>query len=234
MADDEAPKPLFATPTPSAASVPHLITFFDAELLQAIVRINGAKLGVWNVPAPFGEDDRYEPYREDAPLAAWAMALNQQGLLNLDTNASGLIYGNETIIVDSTTDEAVLAECEKACGEEGYENLADFPGLLAKINWALVPIGQEHDHVLFVAGQAKMDYFELLWQWCHARGRTVSTIALDGGKLALKAYPAPEEARQQAAVEQAHQYLTRLAQFGIGPQEAVAHLAELIGRLPKA
>ncbi|MCY3021694.1 MAG: hypothetical protein NTW87_22000 [Planctomycetota bacterium] len=235
MSDQEAPhKPLFLSSRPSAAFVPHLLTHFDAELLSAVVRINGAKLGVWNIPAPFSEDDRYEPYRENAPLSAWTLALNQQELLNLSTTVSGLIFGNETMIVNSSADESVLAECERQCGEQGYEDLPDFAAVLAKINWALIPVDQEHERALFVASEEKVDYVHLLHAWCHQHGRTVSTIAFDGDKVLLQHHPAPPEARQQAAVEHGYQLLGKMAHFGISPQEAIEHLSRVVGTMPKA
>jgi uncharacterized protein YoaH (UPF0181 family) len=231
VSDQEAPqKPLFVSPKPSAALVPHFITYLDADLLQAVVRVNGAKLGVWNVPAPYGEDDRYEPYRENAPLAAWAMALNQQELLNLGVNISGLVLGNETMIVDSSADEGILAECEKTCGEQGYEDLEDFQKLLAKIKWALIPIDPEHDRALFVASEEKRDYVELLRNWCQQRGRAVTMIALEEDKYTLKHYLAPEEARQQAAIEHGYQYLAKMGHFGISPAEALNAVAEALKR----
>jgi rRNA maturation protein Nop10 len=222
---------LFSTPQPSAAQVPHLITHFDSELLHAVVRVNGAKLGAWPVPAPFGEDDRYEPYRENAPLSAWALALNQQHLLDLSPSVNSMIFGGDTLIVDATADEKTLAACDEQRGEEGYENLPDFPALLAKIGWALIPVDPEHDHALFLASPAKIEYVHLLMHWCHSRGRRYLTLApLDDGLL-LRASPAPPEAQARAAMEHAYQYVAKLAQFGIDPETAVVHLNEALKQM---
>jgi len=216
----------FKTAQPSAATVPHLITYFDPELLQAIVRINGAKLGAWPLYAPFNEEDRYDASREDVPLSAWALPLNQQELLTLGMNVNSLIFDGNTLIVDNSTDETVLQECEAARGEEGYEELPDFPGLLAKTHWALVPVGQNRDYALFLASRDKMDYFNLLANWCHERGRTYWMFAEKEGGLVLRGYPAPEDARRNAAAQYGHEFLAKAAHFGISPVEALTYLAQ--------
>ncbi|MGD0093317.1 MAG: hypothetical protein ABSE73_25660 [Planctomycetota bacterium] len=248
----------FKTAEPSAAAVPHLITYFDPELLQAIVRINGAKLGAWPLYAPFNEEDKYDTSRENVPLSAWALPLNQQELLTLGMSVNSLIFDGNTLIVGHATAEKALEECDAARGEQGYEDLPDFPGLLAKISWALVPVGAERDYALFVASREKMDYFDLLARWCHERGRAYWMFAeagmgTDGDRepvprqvgmnvsrglagngnlsapgLVLRCHPAPVEGRRNAAIQYGHEFLAKVAHFGIGPSEALTHLAEAI------
>ena len=216
----------FKTAQPSAATVPHLITYFDPELLQAVVRINGAKLGAWPLFAPFNEEDRYDTAREDVPLSAWGLPLNQQELLTLGMNVNSLIFDGNTLIVDSSIDEAALQECESARGENGYEDLPDFPSLVAQTRWALVPVGQNRDYALFVTSREKIDYFNLLANWCHERGRMYLMFAEKDSGLVLRGYPAPEDARKTAAAQYGGEFLTKVAHFGISPGEALKYLVE--------
>lgn len=223
----------FQSERPSAATVPHLITYLDPELLQAITRINGAKLGAWPLYAPFSEEDRYDTTREDVPLSAWAWPLNQQELINLGMNVNSLIFDGNTIIVDSATDEKVLQACEEGRGAQGYEDLPEMPGLLASINWALIPVGQDRDCGLFVATREKLDYFNLLEHWCHDRGRAYWMFAEKDGGLVLRCHPAPADARKTAAIQYGREFLGKLAHFGIGPAEALGHLAEALTNQPR-
>lgn len=226
MAELEIPiSVFFQTAEPSAASVPHLITCFDAELLQAIVRINGAKLGAWPLFAPFNAEDQYDTSRENVPLSAWALPLNQQELLNLGPNVNSLIFDGHTLLVDNSSPEKVLEECEAARGEQGYENLPDIPKLVAQIHWALIPVGQDHDYALFVSSREKMDYFNLLAHWCHERGRAYWMFAEKDGGLVLRGYPAPAEGRRNAALQYGQEFLSKMAHHGISPLEAVTYLA---------
>src|ERR1700737_4557339 len=112
MAESEFAHLFFQSPQPSVARVPNLITHFDSDFLNAIVHINGAKPGVWNAPAPYDEEDRYQPFREGLPLKDWALAYNQGELLALTGYSNTLVFGNETIIVDRESDEKVLARPE--------------------------------------------------------------------------------------------------------------------------
>ena len=227
MAELEIPiSVFFQTAEPSAASVPHLITCFDAELLQAIVRINGAKLGAWPLFAPFNAEDQYDTSRENVPLSAWALPLNQQELLNLGLNVNSLIFDGNTLLVDNSSAEKVLEECEAARGEQGYEDLPDIPSLVAQIHWALIPVGQDHDYALFVASREKMDYFNLLAHWCHERGRDLLDVRRERRRPGAARLP---RARGRPAgtprLQYGQEFLSKMAHHGISPLEALTYLA---------
>src|SRR5512141_2305598 len=132
MANEVPADLFFSAQQPSAASVPNLITLFDSELLNALVGINGAKPGVWHAAPPYDENDRYQPFRDDVPFAAWSLAYNQAELLALTGYSNTLVYGNDTLIVDSTADEKALLAAEASKAENSYLLLPDFPTLLKK------------------------------------------------------------------------------------------------------
>jgi hypothetical protein len=77
-----------------------------------------------------------------------------------------------------------------------------------------------------VASREKMDYFNLLANWCHEHGRTYWMFAEKDGGLVLRGYPAPEDARRNAAAQCGHEFLAKAAHFGIGPGEALTYLAQ--------
>jgi hypothetical protein len=227
MPDREIPvSAFFASEEPSAGRAPHIITALDAELLGSLVRINGAKLGVWHQAAPYDENDNYQPYREDVPLSAWNLAYNQGELLELAGYTSTLVGGNETLIVDSACDEKALLEAEESLGEGAYADLPDFPKLLQKIGWVVVPIGEEKNFALVLTSESKKSYLDLLQHWCHEKGRTFYTLT----NGTIRRWPAPEDSRLNLAFEQGGLFLAKMAHFGISAEEAHANLGELLKR----
>jgi len=217
----------FASEQPSAARVPHIITAFDSELLGALVHVNGAKPGVWHAAAPYDENDSYQPFRENLALSAWSLAYNQGELLELAGYTNTLVFGNDTIIVDSAADEKMLLEVEATLGEGSYADLPDFPNLLQKIGWAIMAVGADKHHALVLVSEAKRSYLDMLQHWCHDHGRSFYTIS----GATLRAWPAPADARQRLIFEQGSQFLTKLSHFGISADEAHEHLGELIQRV---
>lgn len=227
MADREIPASLFfASEQPSAARAPHLITAFDSELFATLVRINGAKPGVWHAAAPYDDNDSYQPFREDVPLSAWRLAYNQGELLELAGYSNTLVFANDTLIVDSACDEKPLLEAEQSLGEGSYADLPDFPKLLQKTGWAVLAVGPDKYYALVLTSEAKRGYLDMLQRWCHNKGRTFYTVSNN----VARAWPAPADARQRLAFEQGGQFLTKLAHLGIPGDEAHAHLGELLKR----
>jgi hypothetical protein len=225
----EKANPFFSVTNPSVSGVPHLITALDSELLQAITQINGAKMGVWNIPAPYDEENRYEPYRENARFSDWALPYNQNQLLNNE------ILEPNTIITDSGADEAALTAVsedftpdEEGEGHSGFQDISDFPGLLKKTGWALVPVGNRLGYALFAASVARKDYVELLKQWCHRHGRVYYTIAAGSEGLQMKAAPAPENSRAQVIHQHGQQFLQKMAHLGVPPEDVQKHFSDLI------
>jgi hypothetical protein len=211
-----------------ATAVPHLITALDSALLNAIVRINGAKPAVWNNPAPYDADDRYEPFRENVPLNQWALPYNQRELLSsLDFGA----FQSPLLIVDTNSNEKVLATAGENWPEDPEAEFQKFPELVAGVGWLLTSVDPENKFALFATHSAKADYVGMLQQWCQDHGRTFCALALSAGKPVLNVYPAPEENRKRAVYNEGSQLLGKLGLLGIPPEESVAHLRELVEEL---
>ncbi|HYG77474.1 MAG TPA: hypothetical protein VEK08_20875 [Planctomycetota bacterium] len=209
----------FASPDPSAARVPHLITAFDAELLNALVRINGAKPGVWNAAPPYDENDLYQPFREDLPFESWSLAYNQGELLELSGYSNTLVFGNDTMIVDSSADKEALKNAEQSKGEGGYHDLPDFAELLSRIGWALMTVGPERQYGLLVVHESKRSYLEMLQSWCLDRGRNTYSLSRSDAGLSLRMRQAPPDARASAIQQHGLQFVAKMSLFGIDPQE---------------
>src|SRR5262245_45350602 len=67
----------FSTPNPSAIGLPHLVAPLDAELIGKVAQLTKSHPGIWNVPAPFDTEDRFDNLRDNIPIATWALPLNQ-------------------------------------------------------------------------------------------------------------------------------------------------------------
>ena len=219
-------EPIFASPQPPVAKLPHLITALDARLMSGLVSIHGARLGVWKLPAPFDENDNFLPFRENVPLSAWALAYNQGELLacrNIVSDAS-------IMIVDSATNEKLLEPAAQAIAESGggYQDLPELPAIVNALGWAMIPVGQNQDQALFVTSHARADLLELLGNWCHRNGRAYATVdtSVEGGKLNL--HPAPEDERRQMLFNEGAEFISRMALYGISADELQAQLPELI------
>ena len=235
MADSEsAPLSLFSSPQPAAATLPHLITAFDARLLNGLVSINGAKLGVWKLPAPYDENDNFLPFREGVPLSAWALPYNQGDVLA----NHNIVTGEPILIVDSGSDEKALQAATDALekiesGDDenqhrpGFQDLAELPALLAKIGWAIIPVGRNQDQALFISSPARKDYVVLLGEWCHRNGRAFARVSTDAA-APLTVYPAPDDARRNLLFNEGAEFANRMALYGIQGDELVAGMTELI------
>jgi hypothetical protein len=211
-----------------AAGVPHLITALDAALLNAIVRINGAKPAVWNNPAPYDADDRYEPFRENVPLSEWALPYNQRELLSsLDFGA----FQPPLLIVDTNTSEKVLAAAGENWPADPSTEFQGFGELVARVGWLLTAVDAEHKWALFATHTSKSDYVGLLQHWCHEHGRTFCTLVVAEGKTVLQAYAAPEENRKRAVYNEGSQFLGKMGMAGISAAESLAHLRDLLEEL---
>ena len=211
-----------------AARVPHLITALDSTLLNAIVRINGAKPAVWNNPAPYDADDRYEPFRENIPLSEWALPYNQRELLS---SVEFGAFQPPLMIVDMNTNEAILAKAGENWPADPEKEFEQFPDLVASVGWILTSVDVENRWALFAANQSKSDYVGLLQHWCHEHGRTFCTIAVTDGKATANVYPAPEEHRKRVVYNEGSQFLGKMGLMGISPDETVEHLRELLNQI---
>ena len=242
MSDAEIPAThFFAAPPASLAAMPHLITALDAPLLNALVRINGSKPGIWNVSPPYDENDAYVPYREEFVFSEWSLGYNQNELLKAEAFEPG------TVIVDSDTKMDVLQAIDQSRPEDesgtrvGYQDYPDFPALLKQTGWALIPVRDTQapddtpaERGIFVTSESKKDFVELAKKWCHANGRTFYTLAAKGADYVLIPRHAPDEARQKAVWYHGQQFLHKMAVQGISPAAAKAHLDALIAQIASA
>ena len=211
-----------------SAQVPHLITALDSTLLNAVVRINGAKPAVWNHAAPYDGEDRYEPFRENVPLSEWALPYNQRELLATPDFGG---FPAPLMIVGTGADAKILAKAGEEWPEDPSKEYAGFPALVANLGWLLTSVDAENKWALFAANQAKSDYVSLLQHWCHEHGRTFCVTALQDGKSAVHVYPAPEEQRKLAVFNEASHFLGKLGWFGISPEESVTHMQALLDEI---
>ena len=227
--------------SPVVASLPHLITYLDSQLLRAIIHINGAKPGLWNVSPPYDEKDNYLPYRDDFKFESWSLSLNQADLIDLSAYSGGVIMNSPVIIVDCTADqkELAIADAERTElpgaeeGGAGYQHLSGLPKLLSKIGWVLIPVDHEHERALFVCSGAKAEYIRMLQRWCHAHGRYFATLTSNEGGLAMQVAPAPEETRRKLVHEQGAGFVMKMGLHGIAPEEALGYLIELQKNIQK-
>lgn len=228
----------FSAPPVSVATVPHLIAPLDAAFLNAVVRINGAKPGIWNVSPPYDENDQYVPFRDEFVFKDWALGYNQNELLKAEAFEAG------TIIVDSDLDSSILQAVDKLREQEHiveYYDIADVPALLKLTGWALIPVRDARvteevpaERGLFVAAENKADYVRLLQKWCHDNGRTYLSIAAKNNEYVLIPRPAPDLNRKQAAWQHGHQFLHKMAVQGISPADTKKYLDELIAQISEA
>jgi len=211
-----------------AAHIPHLITALDSTLLNAVVRINGARPAVWNHAAPYDADDRYEPFRENVPLGEWALPYNQRELLATPDFGG---FPAPLLIVDTGADEKILAKAGEDWPADPSQEYTEFPALVTKLGWLLTSVDVENKWALFAASQAKSDYVGLLQHWCHEHGRTFCVAAVQDGKSAVNVYPAPEEKRKLAVYNEGSQFLGKLGWYGISPEESVQQLKQLLNEI---
>ena len=63
----------FASAQPAVVGLPHLLMALDAELLGKVGHLTKCCLGLWQLPAPFDKEDRFDNVRESAPFSAWGL-----------------------------------------------------------------------------------------------------------------------------------------------------------------
>jgi hypothetical protein len=207
MSDTSPATAYFSSARPAALDLPHLITAFDAELIGKVSHLTRSKPGLWPIPAPFDENDQFDNTRESAPLASWALPLNQTEVQGLRWHVAEAIFGSKLMFVNSEADETVLAQLAVPLGRrldtgayvtDGYEDLPSLPGLLDRIAWALIPIGPERSRALFITSAAAGDWVEKLREWTDHQGRNTAVLRSDSGTLILAARPAPANYRDNA------------------------------------
>lgn len=197
----------FESADPPALSLPHLMTALDAELIGKVTQLTKTRPGLWNVPAPFDEDDRFDHLRESAPLSAWSLPLNQGEVQAFGPLVTEAVFGVTMMFVDSVADEPVLAEKAVPTGRrletgayvtQRYQDLPALPEVLQRIDWALIPVGPDRGRALFVTSVSKADWVAKLREWCEREGRNLITARRDGEKWVFLEQPAPPKYRDNA------------------------------------
>jgi hypothetical protein len=236
MDDSQVPvTAYFSSATPSVIELPHLITALDAELIGKVAQLTKARLGLWQVPAPFDEDDVYDRARESAPFAAWALPGNQAELLSHSPFIQEAIFGTKLIILDAAFDEVTLARMAVATGQRletgayvtrGFEDLPELPQLVAQCGWMLVPVGPERSKGLFVAAADKAAWVGRLHEWCEREGRNHAVVRLQDGAPAILDHPAPERYRDNAIAHRIDEFLGDMEVLFGGADESILPVIE--------
>lgn len=220
----------FASLRPPALGLPHLITALDAELIGKISHLTKAKLGLWNIPAPFDEQDIYDGARESAPFAAWALPANQAEVLAFSPLIEEAVFGSKLMFLDSSFDEAVLSRLAVSTGQRletgayvtrGFQDLPELPQLLAQCGWALIPIGPERSKALFVVSPERADEVAKMREWCEREGRNAGALREEGGTPVIVDQPAPERYRDNAIAHCIDGFLGNLEVFFGGADESI-------------
>ena len=220
----------FASQKPAALDLPHLITALDAELIGKVAHLTKAKIGLWNVPAPFDEQDVFERAREAAPLSAWALPANQAELLSFGAQVQEAIFGTKLMMVDADFDEATLARLAVTTGKrletgayvtQGFQDLPQLAELVELCRWTLIPIGPERSKGLFLASRIKADWIAKLEEWCEREGRNQGRVRLENGTPIYVEHPAPDKYRNNAVAHCIDGFLGDMEMYFGGADESV-------------
>ena len=144
MSSAAAAAQLFCTPRPAVASLPHLITALDAELIGKVVHLTKGKPGLWPLSAPFDENDVYDRARESAPFRAWALPANQAEVLSFGLLTQESVFGMKLLMLDASMDEATLRRLATPTGERmetGAYVMGGFQDLVAAGSTELQEVG---------------------------------------------------------------------------------------------
>jgi hypothetical protein len=220
----------FESKEPAAAGWPHLVTALDAELIGKVKHLTGGRLGLWDVPAPFDEEDRFDLTREVTPFDAWALPLNQGEILAFSLFVQESVFASNTMFVDCAFDQTVLRRLAVTPGHRlegggwvtrGYQDLPELGDLVEQCGWALIPVGPERSLALFVASRAQAAWIAKLEEWCDHDGRSRGQFRLDAPGLRLVLRPAPDGYRQNAIDHQVDLFLSRLETYFGSLEQAV-------------
>ena len=225
----------FDSARPPALELPHLITALDAELIGKVAHLTKARFGLWNVPAPFDEQDVFDRARESAPFAAWSLPANQAEVLAFSPAIQEAIFGTKLMFLDAGFDEATLTRVAVSTGQRletgayvtrGFQDMPELPQLVAQCGWALIPVGPERSQGLFVVNAANAGWIGKMHEWCEREGRNRSELREEGGRLAVFDFPASDKYRQNAIAHHVDGFLGDLEVFFGGADESILPLVE--------
>ncbi len=228
----------FSSLRPAALDMPHLITALDAELIGKVAHLTKARIGLWNVPAPFDERDVFDRAREAAPLSAWMLPANQAEVLSFGAQVQEAIFGTRLMMVDAEFDEPTLVRLAVTVGKrlesgayvtQGFQDLPQLPELIELCEWALIPIGPERSKGLFLTCQSKADWIAKLQEWCDREGRNHGQIRVEDGVLIHIERSAPEKYRNNAVAHCIDGFLSDMEMyFGSANESIVGAIGERI------
>jgi len=209
----------FSTPEPVAVAMPHLVTALDAALLGKMAYLTRCGIGLWNLPAPFDDEDRFDEMRETARFSAWALPLNQGEILSFSPRVHEAVFGGKAMFVDANFDEATLTRLAVSPGQRlatgawitrAYHDLPELQELVEQCQWALIPLGLERSQALFVTSQAKADWIAKLQEWCDHDGRNQGVFRREAGQLWLVEKFAPPAYRRNSIGHHVDAFLSQL------------------------
>lgn len=221
-----APSPslFFSVPQPAVTGLPHIITALDGELIAKVAHLTESTPGLWHLPAPYDENDVFDPWRdaEATKFSAWSLPANQAELMAPGRWAQEALFGTHAILLDSEVDEAAVIAVAQLRAERkdngGFyqERFQDWPGLprlLEITSWALLPVAPDRSHGLFVAAPGREEWVEKLRAFCERTGRSHCRVALQEGQAVVIDSPAPDDARERAAAQQIDMFLARMGRY---------------------
>lgn len=220
----------FCSQRPAALELPHLITALDAELIGKVAHLTKAKIGLWNVPAPFDDQDVFERAREAAPLSAWTLPANQAELLSFGAQVQEAIFGARLMMVDADFDEMTLARLAVTTGTrletgayvtQGFQDLPQLGELVELCGWILIPVGPERSKALFLTSRAKADWIVKLDEWCEREGRNQGRVRVENGALVYVERPAPDKYRRNAVAHCIDGFLGDMEMYFGGADESI-------------
>ena len=211
------PSLFFTSPRPAVIELPHLITAMDAELMAKVVHLTRSTPGLWHLPAPYDENDVFDPGRDpETPFSLWSLPANQAELLAPGRFAAEALFGTHAVLLDSAIDERAALALTETRGQrkengglyvDGLHDLPALPKLMEIARWALMPVAPDRRHGLFVTAPKEAPWVGTLREWCDRQGRSHGRVVLDGDTPVLLDTQAPDEARERAAAQQIDQFL---------------------------
>lgn len=242
---------LFSEANPAVAALPHLITLMDGELLGKVSQLTKSRPGLWPLPAPFDEEDRYNEVREAAKFADWALPWNQAEVQGVGRMVKEALFGANLILLDASVDEDRLRPFAQSQGRRlsngawftpGYQDLPTLPQVVDLAGWVLIPVGPGRSRALFAASSARAEWVDTLRDWCDRQGRDTwkVTASPDGGVLEHRL--APERYRDNAIRHRLDAFLGEMelwfgdSQNNLAPrlQERIDHLRTLRENIARA
>lgn len=233
MSSAAAAAQLFCTPRPAVASLPHLITALDAELIGKVVHLTKGRPGLWPLSAPFDDNDVYDRARESAPFQAWALPANQAEVLSFGLLTQESVFGMKLLMLDASVDEATLRRLATPTGERmetgayvmgGFQDLPALPELLEHSGWALIPVGAERGKALFVTSPSRSEWVTILEGWCERWGRNHARVRMQDDVLVLDECPATPASRDIAMAQRVDSFLGVMETYFGGVDESILQL----------